>query len=70
MAYDAATLLVELLRKAGDGPTHRLFPLTTAVVGASGRLNFDRHGNRLVALSLQVCRQGCFTPLTQPTAPP
>jgi len=70
MAYDAATLLVELLRKAGDQPPHRVFPLTPGPVGASGNLQFDQNGNRLAALNLLMCRQGRFTPLPQQTARP
>ncbi|MEK7684617.1 MAG: ABC transporter substrate-binding protein [Verrucomicrobiota bacterium] len=62
MAYDAAGLLIGILRKPGEESLHRAFPLTGSVPGASGSLRFDRDGNRLVTLILLACREGRFTP--------
>lgn len=70
MAYDAAVLLTDQLRKSGDSPSRSVFPITSEQPGASGRLKFDRNGNRLVPLELLQFRDGCFTPLaTKSTAP-
>ncbi len=61
LTYDAARLLVHVLRETGPDAPHRAFPLTQALPGASGRLCFDRSGNRVIQLSLLVCRNGTFT---------
>ncbi|MBI4327066.1 MAG: amino acid ABC transporter substrate-binding protein, partial [Chloroflexi bacterium] len=63
MAYDAAGLLSGILRKSGEESVHRAFPLTGSMPGASGSLRFDGDGNRIVALSLLVCREGRFKPI-------
>lgn len=63
MAYDAAGLLIGILRKSGEESLHRAMPLSGSAPGASGSLRFDREGNRLVTLSLLACREGRFTPL-------
>lgn len=57
-AYDAATLLIDVLRRAGDRPPHSLFPLQGTWFGANGRLAFNRKGELLVALQLQEFRSG------------
>jgi ABC-type branched-subunit amino acid transport system substrate-binding protein len=62
MAYDAAVLLTDLLRKSGDNPSRLAFPITSEQPGASGNLKFDRNGNRLVPLELLQFRDGRFTP--------
>jgi ABC-type branched-subunit amino acid transport system substrate-binding protein len=62
MAYDAAVLLTDLLRKSGDNPSRRAFPITGEQPGASGSLKFDRNGNRLVPLELLQFRDGRFIP--------
>lgn len=58
MAYDATTLLIGILRESGDEPAHQAFPLAAASRGATGRLSFDRRGNRLFALRLVAFRGG------------
>jgi ABC-type branched-subunit amino acid transport system substrate-binding protein len=63
MAYDAASLLAQLLRDAGDKPPYRAFPLTKQYTGASGPLTFDKDGNRQLSLRLFTCRNGEFIPL-------
>ncbi len=63
MAYDAAALLIDVLRATGAEPPHRAFPLADAFPGASGPLRFDREGNRLVELQLLICRGGRFIKL-------
>jgi ABC-type branched-subunit amino acid transport system substrate-binding protein len=60
LAYDAAALLIHVLREAGPETPHRAFPLTTVLPGASGPLAFDRAGNRVALLNLQVCHHGSF----------
>lgn len=62
MAYDAAVLLTDLLRKSGDNRSRPVFPITSEQPGASGNLKFDRNGNRLVPLELLQFRDGRFTP--------
>jgi ABC-type branched-subunit amino acid transport system substrate-binding protein len=61
LAYDAALLLVQILRETGPETPHRAFPLTNVFPGASGTLCFDRSGNRMAQLNLLVCRGGSFT---------
>ena len=63
LAYDAATLLINVLRRVGSDSPHRAFPLTNALAGASGRLSFDREGNRTVRLELSIFREGRWTPV-------
>jgi ABC-type branched-subunit amino acid transport system substrate-binding protein len=70
LAYDAAVLLTDLLRKAGDPPSRRAFPIAGEQPGASGNLKFDRHGQRLVPLELRQCQKGCFVPFAKKDAPP
>jgi ABC-type branched-subunit amino acid transport system substrate-binding protein len=52
MAYDAATLLLRLVRDPGPRPARSSFPIVKARRGATGPLSFDRNGNRLVTLRL------------------
>ena len=68
MAYDAAVLLTDLLRKSDDNPARPVFPITGEQPGASGSLKFDRNGNRLVPLELLQFRDGRFTPFAGKTA--
>jgi branched-chain amino acid transport system substrate-binding protein len=63
MAYDAAGILIQLLRKAGDHPPHELFPLDQMDSGATGPMNFDPEGNRVVALRLHSYHRGELMPL-------
>jgi ABC-type branched-subunit amino acid transport system substrate-binding protein len=60
MACDAAALLVRLLLASGTRPAHVAFPVVAAVRGVTGKLRFDRDGNRLVSLRLMRCRAGGF----------
>jgi ABC-type branched-subunit amino acid transport system substrate-binding protein len=57
-AYDAARLLVEVIRKVGEGPLHRAFPPDKPMAGVSGRLQFDQYGRRVSELCLMEWRQG------------
>lgn len=50
LSYDAAYLLVHLLREAGDRPAHQVFPITSDLPGVTGVLTFDSEGNRKVRL--------------------
>jgi ABC-type branched-subunit amino acid transport system substrate-binding protein len=61
LAYDAATLLVHVLRKTGTETPHRAFPQAEVLPGASGSLSFDEKGNRRASLNLLVCHKGRFT---------
>lgn len=67
LAYDAAVLLTNLLRKSGDHPPRAAFPITGEQSGVSGNLKFDQAGNRLVPLELVQFRDGRFTPLAGKT---
>lgn len=60
LAYDAAFLLVELLRNSDGRPPYRWFPVKKEVQGASGKLRFDSDGNRIVTLTLRAGRKGRF----------
>ena len=61
-AYDAATLLIHILRQTGDRPAHESFPLGFSFTGASGILAFDSQGNRRVTFQLLARRGGQFVP--------
>jgi len=59
-SFDAATLLIHILRQAGERPAPAAFPLTLSLVGASGILAFDSQGNRKVDLQLFQGHSGQF----------
>ncbi len=59
-SYDAASLLIHILRQAGNRPAHELFPIHSSVLGASGTLIFDAQGNRQLELRLEQIREGRF----------
>jgi len=61
-AYDAATLLIHILKQSGDRPAHEAFPLAFSLAGASGILTFDPQGNRKVNLQLLEAHGGQFVP--------
>src|ERR1019366_4192106 len=61
-AYDAATLLIHILRQTGETPAHEAFPLGFPFTGASGILVFDFQGNRKVNLQLFKAHGGQFIP--------
>ncbi|MFZ0828229.1 MAG: ABC transporter substrate-binding protein [Verrucomicrobiia bacterium] len=61
-AFDAATLLIHILRQAGDRPAHEAFPLGFSFTGATGILAFDSPGNRKVNLQLLKAHGGQFIP--------
>jgi len=46
LAYDAVRLLADVLRRAGERPPYREFPLQHTMPGATGPLAFDPAGNR------------------------
>ena len=58
--YDAARLLVHILRKNDPQSLPRAFPLDFSLPGASGDLSFDAEGNRKMALRLLIARRGSF----------
>jgi ABC-type branched-subunit amino acid transport system substrate-binding protein len=62
-AYDAAHVLIEILRRAGDGAGYRQFPLAVSIAGVTGVLHFDHCGNRTDALQVLTCQQGRFLPM-------
>jgi branched-chain amino acid transport system substrate-binding protein len=61
-AYDAATLLIQILRQPGGHPAHEAFPIGFSLIGASGILSFDSEGNRKVNLQLFKAQGGQFIP--------
>ena len=61
-AYDAARVLIETLRRSGDGGAYREFPLALPTEGVTGVLRFDPSGNRMDALQVLRCLHGCFLP--------
>ena len=67
-SYDAANLLIALLRRFGSDALHRGAPPGFELEGASGTLRFDALGNRKVTLQLLVADQGRFVPFRKRTA--
>jgi branched-chain amino acid transport system substrate-binding protein len=63
VAYDAARVLIETLRRADSRGGFAQFPLVLPIAGATGMLHFDRSGNRTDALQALCCREGRFIPL-------
>jgi ABC-type branched-subunit amino acid transport system substrate-binding protein len=61
-AYDAATLLIHILRQPGGHPAHEAFPISFSLAGATGILSFDSEGNRKVHLQLFKAQGGQFIP--------
>jgi len=62
-AYDAALVLIEDLRRAGDTPAYRRFPPAATTPGVTGEIQFDASGNRTGALQVLACQQGRFVPI-------
>jgi ABC-type branched-subunit amino acid transport system substrate-binding protein len=54
MAYDAARLLVDGLRRLGGAPARTMFPLGTPWHGVTGGVRFDLVGRRLVELEIRA----------------
>ena len=69
LAYDAARLLVDLVRKSGEKPAYRSFPIAGQQPGASGNLRFSPSGDRRVPLELREYRDGTFAPLAPAEGP-
>jgi ABC-type branched-subunit amino acid transport system substrate-binding protein len=65
-AYDAARVLIEALRRAGNGPGYRQFPLALPTAGVTGVLHFDKSGNRTDELQVLACQRGGFVPNPPP----
>jgi branched-chain amino acid transport system substrate-binding protein len=63
VAYDAARVLIETLRRAGNTDGDRQFPIALPITGVTGVLHFDNSGNRTDALQVLTCQQGCFIPI-------
>jgi len=61
-AYDAATLLIHILRQSGGRPALEAFPINFSFTGASGILVFDSQGNRKVNHELLKAHGGRFLP--------
>jgi ABC-type branched-subunit amino acid transport system substrate-binding protein len=70
MAYDAGLLLMQILRQSGERPPFRAFPLKNEYTGASGRIRFDKDGNRQVELALVAWQSGRFQPFSKACPPP
>ena len=62
-AYDAARVLIETLRRAGNSAGYRQFPLALPTAGVTGVLHFDNSGNRTDTLQVLTCQQGRFVPI-------
>ncbi len=62
-AFDAAALLVQILRTTEPDALPRTFPLDFSLPGVSGVMAFDSEGNRKTALELLVFENGKFNPL-------
>jgi branched-chain amino acid transport system substrate-binding protein len=63
-AYDAARVLIETLRRGGNGDGYRQFPIALPTAGVTGVLHFDNSGNRTDALQVLTCQQGRFVPFS------
>jgi ABC-type branched-subunit amino acid transport system substrate-binding protein len=65
LAADAVGLAEELLRRAGEGPPARLFPVAGGALGRglTGAWEFDRRGNRVVTLRVLVWKGNAWVPL-------
>jgi ABC-type branched-subunit amino acid transport system substrate-binding protein len=63
-AYDAAHVLIETLRRAGNSDGDRQFPLAFPVEGVTGILHFDNSGNRTDALQVLTWKQDRFIPFS------
>jgi ABC-type branched-subunit amino acid transport system substrate-binding protein len=61
--FDAAALLIQILRNTETEALPRSFPLDFTVPGVSGILSFDKDGNRKLALQLLIFENGSFVPL-------
>jgi len=59
-AHDAALVLIEALRRAGEGAGYRQFPLALPSGGVTGPIHFDSSGNRSDTLQVLTCRDGRF----------
>ncbi len=61
--FDAAALLVQLLRNTEPEALPKAFPIDFTLPGVSGILAFDENGNRKAALELLAFEKGAFVPL-------
>lgn len=64
-AFDAAALLIQILRRTEPGALPQAFPLDFTLPGVSGILAFDAQGNRKAALQLLIFANGKFEALRQ-----
>jgi ABC-type branched-subunit amino acid transport system substrate-binding protein len=62
-SYDAASLLVQLLRRTPALDLPKAFPLVFSLPGVTGDLSFDKYGNRKVTLRLLAVHEGRFEPV-------
>ena len=63
-AYDAARVLIETLRRGGNGDGYRQFPIALPTAGVTGVLHFDNSGNRTDSLQVLTFQQGRFVPIS------
>jgi ABC-type branched-subunit amino acid transport system substrate-binding protein len=63
-SFDAAALLVHILRTTEPHALARSFPVEFSFPGVSGILSFDVEGNRKPALQLLTAQHGRFVPLS------
>ncbi len=64
LAFDAVQLLADVLRRSGEEPAFRAFPLTHTVSGVTGELAFDRSGDRRVQMQVLENHDGQWRPFT------
>ncbi len=62
-AHDAARVLIDTLRRAGNSAGYRQFPLALPTTGVTGVIHFDNSGNRTDALQVLTFQQGRFVPI-------
>ena len=64
VAHDAARVLIETLRRAGDAEGYRQFPVALPTAGVTGVLHFDNSGNRTDTLQVLTFQEGRFVSIT------
>jgi len=62
-SFDAAALLIQLLRETESQEIQKRFPLTNTYDGVTGPLTFDESGNRRMPLRLLQGDSGQFVPV-------
>jgi branched-chain amino acid transport system substrate-binding protein len=62
-SFDAAALLIQVLRQTAPEALPKAFPLSEPMEGVTGELTFDSHGNRKLSLRLLQVEAGQFLPV-------